>query len=125
MDVWRFVCAAKRADGSRNGRQTEFDHCPEHFFSLNQSDSNSPCYHISSERNHRKSWQEAASSCQLIGAKLAEPQTSNELSLLSNYLLTRTHQIGAFFFVQLDPFSSSRFLNSILQNKLKMVHSFE
>jgi len=70
------------------------DHCPENFFSLNQTDSNSPCYHISSQVQHRKNWQEAVASCQKIGAKLAEPQSVAELQLLTNYLLTRDNQIG-------------------------------
>jgi len=70
------------------------DHCPKDFFSLNHSDPSSPCYHISSEVQHRKNWQEAVSSCQKIGAKLAEPQSANELQLLANYLLTRSNQIG-------------------------------
>lgn len=70
------------------------NHCPADFFSLNHSDPSSPCYHISSEDQHRKNWQEAVSSCQKIGAKLAEPQSADELRLLTNYLLTRSNQIG-------------------------------
>jgi len=88
------VVAIDENEEERSIAHENDDHCAEDFFSLNRTDLSSPCYHIDGKVDDRKSWQEAVTSCQKIGAKLAEPQSASEMKLLSSYLLTRSNQIG-------------------------------